>query len=150
LTFPCEWRGAFENTEVSLLHADAFGSPIDAGNSDNSVNTGNTAQEVDWRSNVAAHSLGWVTARDADQRLVGFVNVIWDGGAHAWIQDLMVLSASRNCGVATRLVAMARDAAARAGCEWLHVDFEEGLRPFYLDACGFAPATAGLIHLTSL
>jgi hypothetical protein len=40
-------------------------------------------------------------------------------------------------------VRQARD----AGCEWMHVDFDDRLRPFYLDACGFAPTTAGLIAL---
>ena len=41
----------------------------------------------------------------------------------------------------------ATQAARDAGCEWLHVDFEEHLRPFYLDACGFRPTGAGLIPL---
>ncbi len=31
--------------------------------------------------------------------------------------------------------------------EWLHVDFEDHLRPFYLGSCGFRPAQAGLIAL---
>ncbi|KKD02159.1 acetyltransferase, partial [Streptomyces sp. WM6386] len=34
-----------------------------------------------------------------------------------------------------------------AGCEWLHVDFEEHLRSFYFEACGFRETTAGLIAL---
>jgi len=38
--------------------------------------------------------------------------------------------------------------AATAGCEWLHVDFDEHLSGFYFDACGFAPTPAGLISLT--
>jgi GNAT superfamily N-acetyltransferase len=155
LTFTCQWRGAFESTEVSLLHADAFGSSVDtdgAANSKGAAHTkgaANTETEIDWRSNVGTHSLGWVTGRDGDQRLIGFVNVIWDGGAHAWIQDVMVSSPSRNRGIGTQLVAAARHAAAQAGCQWLHVDFEEGLGPFYLDACGFVPTTAGLMHLAS-
>ncbi len=33
-----------------------------------------------------AHSLGWVTAHDGDV-LVGFVNVAWDGGDHAFLLD---------------------------------------------------------------
>jgi hypothetical protein len=32
-------------------------------------------------------------------------------------------------------------------CEWLHVDFEDHLRAFYFDACGFEPTNAGLIGL---
>jgi hypothetical protein len=31
--------------------------------------------------------------------------------------------------------------------EWLHVDFEDHLRGFYFDACGFRPANAGLVEL---
>jgi len=44
-------------------------------------------------------------------------------------------------------VATAVEEARRAGCEWLHVDFEAHLRPFYFDACGFSPTEAGLIAL---
>ncbi|MFE0098929.1 hypothetical protein [Streptomyces sp. NPDC059009] len=32
-----------------------------------------------------------------------------------------------------------------AVCEWLHVDFDDELRDFYFDDCGFAPTNAGLI-----
>lgn len=35
------------------------------------------------------HSLGWVCAR-FDGALVGFVNVAWDGAAHAFILDTVV------------------------------------------------------------
>ena len=34
-----------------------------------------------------------------------------------------------------------------AGCEWLHVDFEEDLRAFYLGACRFTSTPAGVIAL---
>jgi GNAT superfamily N-acetyltransferase len=138
LTNNFEWRGAFESAEVSLLHADSFGNAPD------------NAPETDWRSMVLAHGLGWVTARDEDQGLIGFVNVIWDGGSHAWVQDVMVSSSARHHGVGTRLVAVARGACMRAGCAWLHVDFAEDLRPFYLGACGFQPSAAGLIRLDQL
>jgi hypothetical protein len=36
--------------------------------------------ELGWWDRVRPHSLGWVTARDAGGRLVGFVNVVSDGG----------------------------------------------------------------------
>src|SRR5512132_2063768 len=76
-------------------------------------------------------ALGWVVARDGN-RLIGFVNVPWDGLAHAWLQDTMVAKHARHQGVGTALVAMAVEQARQAGCEWLHVDFEGHLRPFYL------------------
>jgi hypothetical protein len=49
--------------------------------------------------------------------------------------------------VGTGLVAEAVRQARAAGCEWLHVDFEAHLRPFYVGSCGFRPANAGLIAL---
>lgn len=125
------WRGDFTNAEVNALHTEAF--------SDRHAND-------DWRDATSRYSLGWVTAR-RDGDLVGFANVPWDGMYHAWLQDVMVAARARRRGVGTALVSAARDAAADAGCEWLHVDFEEDLRPFYLDACGFTPTEAGLMGL---
>ena len=102
--------------------------------------------EWNWYELVHRHSLGWVVARDG-VRLIGFVNVLWDGLVHAWIQDLMVDQAARHRGIGTGLVAAARDGARVSGCEWLHVDFDDDLRPFYFDVCGFTPTNAGLINL---
>jgi hypothetical protein len=34
-----------------------------------------------------------------------------------------------------------------AGCRWLHVDFQEHLAGFYLDACRFKQTMAGLLRL---
>ena len=78
---------------------------------------------------------------------MGFVNVVWDGLVHAWLQDTMVAATARGQGIGTQLVAHARDGAKAAGCEYLHVDFDDHLRSFYLDACGFAPTNAGLLSL---
>jgi len=98
--------------------------------------------EWNWRALVDRHSLGWVVARD-DERLVGFANVLWDGFVHAWVQDVMVAAEAGRRGIRTQLVARARD----AGCEWLHVDFDDDLRAFYIDACGFTSTNGGLIAL---
>ena len=127
-----EWRGAFDNAEVNALHAQAFETRV------------YDETEWNWEQLLARHSLGWVVERD-DDVLVGFVNVLWDGLVHAWLQDTMV--GPRGYGIGTRLVAVARDAARDAGCEWLHVDFDERLGPFYFDACGFTPTAAGLLAL---
>jgi GNAT superfamily N-acetyltransferase len=126
-----EWRGQFENAEVNALHAAGFGHAVLAD---------------DWQAQLRGHSLGWVTARDGGE-LVGFVNVAWDGGVHAFLLDTLVAGRAQRGGVGTRLVAVARDEARRAGCEWLHVDFEDHLRPFYFASCGFTPTNAGLIAL---
>lgn len=103
-----------------------------------------------WWDQIRPHSLGWVTARLGDGSLVGFVNVAWDGGDHAFLLDTKVASEYQRRGIATELVGRATVHAKAAGCEWLHVDFEEHLAPFYFDACGFRPTQAGLIHLPSL
>ena len=128
------WRGPFTNSELNSLHAEAFKTRLFADD------------EWDWQALVSRHSLGWVVARDGDS-LVGFVNVIWDGFTHAWIQDVMVATSVGRRGIGTHLVAAARDAARAAGCEFLHVDFEADLQGFYFDACGFEPTQAGLMRL---
>lgn len=130
-----EWRGDFTNIEANALHANAFGH----GAYDES--------EWNWVNLCADHSLGWVTARLSGS-LVGFVNVLWDGFVHAWIQDEMVASDARHQGIGVRLIHEARDEAKAAGCEWLHVDFDDDLRTFYIEAAGFQPSNAGLIDLT--
>ncbi len=131
MTLTYEWRGEFRNEEVNRLHAACF---------DHSV------LDDDWRGQVERHSLGWVTARDGEE-LVGFVNVPWDGAIHAFILDTMVTTRVRRRGVGTKLVERAVDEARAAGCEWMHVDFDDHLREFYFDACGFTPTNAGLIAL---
>jgi GNAT superfamily N-acetyltransferase len=98
---------------------------------------------------VRPHSLGWVTARDAGGTLIGFVNVAWDGGHHAFLLDTRTRGGHQRRGVGTSLVRRAAMQAKAAGCEWLHVDFEAELAPFYFGACGFRSTGAGLIHLHS-
>jgi predicted N-acetyltransferase YhbS len=92
--------------------------------------------------------MGWVTARRRDGgALVGFVNVAWDGGDHAFLLDTKVASEHQRQGIGAALVGRAARHAKAAGCEWLHVDFEDHLAAFYFGACGFRPTQAGLIHL---
>jgi ribosomal protein S18 acetylase RimI-like enzyme len=101
-----------------------------------------------WWDQIRPHSLGWVTARlQPGGGLVGLVNVVWDGGDHAFLLDTKVAGEYQRRGIATALVGHAARYAKEAGCEWLHVDFEQHLAAFYFDACGFRPTTAGLIHL---
>jgi GNAT superfamily N-acetyltransferase len=126
-----EWRGAFANDEVNRLHAEGFGHRV---------------LDDDWVGQLDRHSLGWVTAR-VSEVLVGFVNVAWDGAVHAFILDTLTAKSHARRGIGTELVGVATDHARDAGCEWLHVDFDDELREFYLGACGFAPTNAGLIQL---
>jgi GNAT superfamily N-acetyltransferase len=134
VTITYVWRGDFTNAELNELHAEAFETRIF------------DEAEWNWAEQVHSHSLGWVVARE-DARIVGFVNVLWDGLVHAWLQDTMVAKAARHHGIGTQLVAVATTEARAAGCEWLHVDFDDHLRPFYFDVCGFTPTNAGLIKL---
>ncbi len=133
MTVSYEWRGDFENAAVSVLHAEGFG---------------HRRVDVDWRAQVQQHSLGWVCAWHRGD-LVGFVNVAWDGGIHAFILDTLVAAQVRRRGIGTGLIAAAARHARAAGCEWLHADFEDHLAGFYVRACGFTPAPAGLIALTA-
>ena len=129
-----EWRGNFTSAEANALHAECFGHAV------------LRDQEWDWRGQVEGHSLGWVCARDG-RELVGFVNVAWDGVVHAFVLDTMVTGRVRRRGVGTRLVEVAVREARAAGCEWLHVDFDDHLAGFYFESCGFRPTQAGLIAL---
>ena len=126
-----EWRAPFANADVNALHAEGF---------DHAV------LDIDWRGQVERHSLGWVCALEAG-RLVGFVNVAWDGGVHAFVLDTLVGRTRRRQGVGRGLLEVAIRESRSARCEWLHVDFEEELRGFYLDGCGFTPTPAGVLAL---
>ena len=129
-----EWRGPVSNQALNALHAEAFRHDV---------------VDHDWSSQVDHHSLGWVCAYDGQSQLVGFANVAWDGAKHAFLVDTAVAERARREGIGTRLVAAAAEHARAAGCEWLHVDFEEGeLSQFYLQSCGFTPTAGGLIRLT--
>ena len=102
-----------------------------------------------WWDTIRPHSLGRVTARTDDGTVVGFVNVAWDGGDHAFLIDTKTRREYQHRGIGTSVVQMAASCAKAAGCAWLHVDFEPELMPFYFDACGFRSTDAGLIHLQS-
>lgn len=94
---------------------------------------------------VLRHSLAYVCAY-AGGDLVGFVNLAWDGGVHAFLLDPTVHPSLGRQGIGRQLVALAADEARRRGMEWLHVDYEPHLEPFYR-ACGFQPTLAGLRRL---
>lgn len=80
--------------------------------------------------------------------MVAFVHVCWDGGRHGFLLDTVVHHAHRRQGLGRAVVVTAAEEAAKAGCEWLHVDYEPQLADFYRQACGFRPTEAGLLRLT--
>ena len=124
------WRGDITDAELVAL-TDSYG-----GNS-----------EVGWWDRIRPHSLGWVAARLPNGEAAGFVNVAWDGCDHAFLIDTKVRSDLQHHGIGTKLVRIATEHAKQAGCEWLHVDYEERLATFYIDACRFRPTAAALVHL---
>lgn len=130
-----QWRGAFANLEIHALHAEAFETRL------------YDESEWNWVELCHRYSLGWVVAREGGGRFVGFVNVLWDGFVHAYLEDVMVAADTRHRGVGEGLIRCAREGATAAGCDFLHVSFEERLRPFYIEACGFAPCGSGLLEL---
>ena len=135
LAFRLAWRDSFENRAVNELHAEAFGHAV--------LNN-------DWFAQVSKHSLGWICAWNEAAELIGFVNIPWDGACHAFVVDTIVSTTARRRGLGKAMMKLAAEKACEAGCEWLHVDFEDDLRPFYFGACDFAPTTAGLIQLKEL
>lgn len=126
-----KWRGPAEELELDWLHAEAFDHP---------------PTPAHWQRQLENNSLGWVCARLGEE-LVGFANVIWDGGLHAVLLDTMVLPGEQRQGIGTELVRIVTAESRQAGCEWLHVDFERDLSAFYLESCGFGPNEAGLLDL---
>jgi GNAT superfamily N-acetyltransferase len=104
----------------------------------------NAPDTRDWQR-VLRVSLAYVCAFDGET-LVGFVNVAWDGDCHAFLLDPRVHPDHRHRGLGRELVARATAEARAAGCEWLHVDYDAELAPFYA-ACGFTSTPAGLIRL---
>jgi len=125
-------RFPVDDVTLSALHDRAFGS------------TPTGVQP--WATRLARHALSWVGAFEGDV-LVGFVQLGWDGGVHAFLLDTAVDPVCQRRGVGRALVAAAVAEAIRAGCEWVHVDYEPHLGSFYRDACGFQATDAGLLHL---
>ncbi len=123
------WRAPAASDEVEALHAAAF-------------------EEAPGRYQwdlARRVSLGWVTAT-LDGDLVGFVNVAWDGHRHAFLVDTVVAADHRRRGIGRQMVGRAVRETRRAGCEFVHVDFEPHLAALYRSS-GFTETAAGLLHL---
>jgi GNAT superfamily N-acetyltransferase len=103
---------------------------------------------LNWQA-ILERSLCWVGAfagEDESEQLIGFVYVAWNGQEHAWLLDTTVRPDFRRRGIGVHLVQMATEETRRRGIEWLHVDYEVHLAPFYT-RCGFVSTHAGLIRL---
>ena len=133
MTVELKARFPVDDTELSLLHRRAF-SP-DHPETDAAI--------LPWADRLERHSLTWVGAFSAG-RLIGFVHAVWDGGTHAFILDTMVDPGFQRLGIGQDLVRTVTDEAFKAGCDWVHVDYEPEFVSFYEGACGFRPTAAGL------
>lgn len=95
--------------------------------------------------NLLTHSLTWVGAFDGD-RLIGYANVAWDGGVHAFLLDPTVKEEFRGHGIGTRLVKEVLAAVAEyPTIQWVHVDSSDDLMKHFYVPAGFRPTAAGLV-----
>jgi ribosomal protein S18 acetylase RimI-like enzyme len=133
VTYQVIRRFGVDDRVLSELHARAFG--------------GDATIARPWAARLERHALTWVGAFDGE-RLVGFVQVCWDGGDHAFLLDTAVDPDWQRRGIGVAVVAAAVEDVRAAGCEWLHVDYEPHLDRFYQNGCGFRPTDAGLMRLT--
>ena len=117
-----------KNTALNELFSSAWGKP----------------SNVDFQAELEA-AMCYVCAFD-DTKLIGFVKLIGDAGVHAFLLDPSVHKDYKRRGIGQELVARAVAVAKERGCEWVHVDFEDHLEPFY-QKCGFKPTKAGLIRV---
>ena len=117
-----------ENADLNTLFSSACGKPYN----------------VDFQPELKA-ALCYIAAFDAN-KLIGFAKLIGDAGVHAFLLDLSVDKAYQRQGIGRELVARAGQYAKEHNYEWVHVDFEDHLEPFYA-ACGFLATKARLIQL---
>ena len=113
-------RFLVDDGELSALHGRAFG--------------GASRADTDWARRLNQHALTWIGAFD-DDKLVGFIQVCWDGGSHAFVLDTAVDPDWQHQGIGTSLV---RRAA------------EEDVSPFYFKSCGFESTKAGTLNLRTV
>ena len=86
----------------------------------------------------------YYTARGEDGSLVGYVSVLSDGIADAFLLDLMVHPEYQRAGLGSRLVRTAVAEMKRAGIRCVQVTFSDHLEPFYAQ-CGFHIFKGGII-----
>ena len=127
----CAWRATIDDQELSALHSAAF--DLEHG-------------VQPWGERLERYSLGWITARRGDT-LIGFCNVITDGGRHAFLLDVVVHPEHQGTGIGRSLVLHAIEECRSATVQWLHVDFEADLGDFYMADGLFRRTTAGILEL---
>ena len=91
----------------------------------------------------------YYVGRDGSGRLVGYLSIISDGVADAFLVDLAVHPEFQGRGVGKRLVTRAVADVRREGIRCVQVTFSPELRAFYA-ACGFSIFGGGVIDFGAL
>ena len=99
--------------------------------------------------NVLRRHYAYYTARAGDSELVGYVSVLSDGIADAFLLDLMVHPTHQKAGLGIGLVRRAIRDMKRAGIQCVQVTFNDDLEPFYRQ-CGFHIFKGGIIDFENM
>ncbi|MHB0935812.1 MAG: GNAT family N-acetyltransferase [Armatimonadota bacterium] len=86
----------------------------------------------------------YYTIRTYDGRLIGYMSILSDGIADAFLLDLMVHPDFQGMRVGSRLVKRGIQDVREAGIRCIQVTFDEKLREFYA-RCGFHIFGGGII-----
>lgn len=89
------------------------------------------------------------TARDTDNRLVGYMSVLSDGVSDAFLIDLAVHPELQKTGIGARIVHRAIRDLKDAGVRCVQVTFGNELEPFYAQ-CGFHILKGGIIDFKNM
>jgi len=91
----------------------------------------------------------YYTARQDRGALVGYVSVLSDGIADAFLVDLIVHPEHHHTGLGSRLVRRAVADMKQAGIQCVQVTFSKHLEPFYAQ-CGFHIFGGGIIDFANM
>ena len=98
---------------------------------------------------VLRHHFTHYTVRNDNGDLIGYLSVLSDGIADAFLLDLMVHPQHQKCGLGTHLVMRAVADMQAAGIQCVQVTFDENLAPFYAQ-CGFHIFGGGIIDFKNM
>ena len=98
---------------------------------------------------VLRRHYAYYVARDDDIGLVGYVSVLSDGIADAFLLDLIVHPVYQKAGLGIRIVKTTIEDIKHAGIQCLQVTFSDDLEPFYTK-CGFHIFKGGIIDFKNM
>ena len=93
---------------------------------------------------VLQRHYAYYTAHSANGKLIGYVSVLSDGIADAFLLDLMIHPEHQRSGLGKQLVRRAVTDMEQAGIQCVQVTFNDHLEPFYAK-CGFHIFRGGII-----